>query len=376
MSILLAGITLYGQTTKKISGVVKDDAGNPLPGATVTVKGQSKKVYALTDLDGRYTISIPGLDEKTELEFSYLGMKPAMAQVGKRAVVDVVMQSDGNYLDEVVIVAGYGLAQKRSDMTGSAYQVDSKKLDKLPAARIDNLLDGMVPGLTIETQEGSTGGRSQYKIRVRGDASLSASSEPLWIIDGVPVYTGTGTSSTLSGMSYKVSPLSFINPDDIESMTVLKDAATTALYGADGANGVILVTTKSGQGDSKLRVNASVRYGLSQVDRSTLLRLCSTEQWWSLAEEAWTNAGYSMSNFPYHIPSSKVKSSGIFFGSKCNPLTLPFFASSGRQAAGAHKHSDFISCGCFPARILATTPPILIPRTPIRFLSTNSKFLI
>lgn len=338
MSILLAGITLYGQTTKKISGVVKDDAGNPLPGATVTVKGQSKKVYALTDLDGRYTISIPGLDEKTELEFSYLGMKPATAQVGKRAVVDVVMQSDGNYLDEVVIVAGYGLAQKRSDMTGSAYQVDSKKLDKLPAARIDNLLDGMVPGLTIETQEGSTGGRSQYKIRVRGDASLSASSEPLWIIDGVPVYTGTGTSSTLSGMSYKVSPLSFINPDDIESMTVLKDAATTALYGADGANGVILVTTKSGQGDSKLRVSASVRYGLSQVDRSTLLRLCSTEQWWSLAEEAWTNAGYSMSNFPYqdneHNSYSTTSTDwyDVYFGTGSNAQYNVSVSSGGAKA--------------------------------------------
>ena len=235
LSILLCGITLYGQNSKKVSGVVKDDTGNPLPGATVTVKGQSKKVYALTDLDGRYTISIPGLSENTELEFSYLGMKPAEAKVGKRSTVDVVMYTDGNMIDEVVIVAGYGLAQKRSDMTGSAFQVDSKKLEKLPAARIDNLLDGMVPGLTIEEKDGSTGGRSQYRIRVRGDASLSASSEPLWIIDGVPVYTGTRTSSTLSGMSYSVSPLSFINPDDIESMTVLKDAATTALYGADGA---------------------------------------------------------------------------------------------------------------------------------------------
>lgn len=338
MSVLLAGITLYAQTTKKISGVVKDDAGNPLPGASVTVKGQSKKVYALTDLDGRYTISVPGLDEKTELEFSYLGMKPAVEQVGRRAVVDVVMQSDGNYLDEVVIVAGYGLAQKRSDMTGSAYQVDAKKLDKLPAARIDNLLDGMVPGLSIETQEGSTGGRSQYKIRVRGDASLSASSEPLWIIDGVPVYTGTGTSSTLSGMSYKVSPLSFINPDDIESMTVLKDAATTALYGADGANGVILVTTKSGQGDSKLRVSASVRYGLSQVDRSTLLRLCSTEQWWSLAEEAWTNAGYSMSNFPYqdneHNSYSTTSTDwyDVYFGTGSNAQYNVSVSSGGAKA--------------------------------------------
>ena len=299
LAVLLLVTALSAQNSRKVTGAVKDEGGSPLPGATVTVKGLSQKVYALTDIDGNYSISVPGLTEKTVLEFSYLGMKPAEVQVGKRSQVDVVMYPDGNVLDEVVIVAGYGLAQKRSDMTGSAYQVDSKKLEKLPAARIDNLLDGMVPGLSITEKDSSTGGRSQYSIRVRGDASLSASSEPLWIIDGVPVYTGTRTSSTLSGMSYSVSPLSFINPDDIESMTVLKDAATTALYGADGANGVILVTTKSGGADSKTRVNASVRYGLSQVDRSTLLRLCSTEQWWSLAKEAWTNAGYKMENFPY-----------------------------------------------------------------------------
>ena len=297
-AVLLFATALFGQNSRKITGLVKDETGDPLPGATVTVKGQSQKIYALADIDGNYSITVPGLTEKTVLVFSYLGMKPSEIQVGNRTKIDVVMSPDGNVLDEVVIVAGYGLAQKRSDMTGSAYQVDSKKLDKLPAARIDNLLDGMVPGLNI-TEEDSSGGRSRYSIRVRGDASLSASSEPLWIVDGVPIYTGNGTVATLSGMSYNVSPLSFINPDDIESMTVLKDAATTALYGADGANGVILVTTKSGGADSKARVSASVRYGVSQVDRSTLLRLCNTEQWWSLAKEGWTNAGYSMENFPY-----------------------------------------------------------------------------
>ena len=334
--ILASCFPLSGQNSKKISGTVKDDTGSPLPGAAVTVKGQSKEVYALTDLDGRYTISVSGLTEDTELEFSFLGMKPAEVKVGKRSTVDVVMYPEGNQLDEVVIVAGYGLAQKRSDMTGSAYQVDSKKLEKLPAARIDNLLDGMVPGLTIQ-ENSSTGGRSQYSIRVRGDASLSASSEPLWIIDGVPVYTGTRTSATLSGMSHSISPLSFINPDDIESMTVLKDAATTALYGADGANGVILVTTKSGEGDSKTHVNASVRYGVSQVDRSTLLRLCSTEQWWALAKEGWTNAGYSMENFPYqdneHNSYSTTSTDwyDVYFGTGSNAQYNVSASSGGRK---------------------------------------------
>ena len=275
-----------------VQGTVTDSEGETLVGVFISVKGT--KTGTTTDLDGRYNLSLSG---PATLIFQYMGMADMEVPVDKARTLDIVMKSD-NTLDEVVITAGYGLAQKRSDMTGSAFQVASEQLQTLPAARVDNLLQGMVPGLAIE-ESTTSAARTRYTIRVRGDASLNATSEPLWIVDGVPVYNGSNGSGTVSGTSYSVSPLSFINPDDIESITVLKDAATTSIYGADGANGVIIVTTKQGKGDGKLHVTASAKYGVSRVDRSTLIKLLNAEQWWGLAKTSWVNAGYDLAYFPY-----------------------------------------------------------------------------
>ena len=286
--------TLNAQTKAyKVSGTVADDSDEPLAGVFITIKGT--KTGASTDLDGKFTINIASGGKQT-LVFQYLGMKEQEVQVAGEQVLSIQMKSD-NTLEEAVISAGYGLAQKRSDMTGSAFQVESKQFATLPASRVDNILSGMVPGLSIE-EKSDYAVRSRYNIRVRGDASLSATSEPLWIVDGVPIFTGD-KNGRITGVSYDVSPLSFINPDDIESITVLKDAATTSIYGADGANGVILITTKQSSGDGKLHVSASMKYGIAKVDRSTLARYCNAEQWWSLAQEAWTNSGYALENFPY-----------------------------------------------------------------------------
>ena len=274
-----------------VKGCVRDASGETLIGVYVFVK--NKKTGTTTDLAGNYSIKVTG---PCTLVFQYMGMETREVKVDKAATLNVTMEND-NTLEEAVISAGYGLAQKRSDMTGSAYQVESSQFRTLPAARMDNLLQGMVPGMDIQESTISSA-RTRYTIRVRGDASLNANSEPLWIVDGVPIYTGS-ESGAVPGMSTTVSPMLFINPDDIESITVLKDAATTSIYGADGANGVILVTTKQGKGDGKLRVSASMKYGISSVDKSTLLKLCNAEQWWALAREAWANAGYDPAIFPY-----------------------------------------------------------------------------
>ena len=263
-------------------GCVRDTGGETLVGVFVQIKGT--KTGTTTDLDGNWSLNLQG---PGTLVFQYIGMENQELKVDKAGTYNVVMKGD-NTLDEVVITAGYGLAQKRSDMTGSAFQVESTQLQSLPAARVDNLLQGMVPGLSIE-ESTSSAARTRYTIRVRGDASLNANSEPLWIVDGVPIYTGS--QGSISGMSYTVSPMSFINPDDIESITVLKDAATTSIYGADGANGVILVTTKQSKGDGKLHITASMKYGIANVDKSTRMKLCNAEQWWGLAKESWVNAG-------------------------------------------------------------------------------------
>lgn len=290
-----AGQISAQQKSFTVSGTVTGMRdGEPLVGATVNVTGT--QVFVVTDLDGHYSIDVPVGTKTPKLNFSYLGYEASEKAVNKAQVLDIQLSED-TVLEEAVITAGYGLAQKRSDMTGSAFQVESKQFQSLPAARVDNMLSGMVPGLTID-ESSTPAARTRYNIRVRGDASLSANSEPLWIIDGVPIYTGDRTGQ-VTGTSYSVSPMSYINPDDIESITVLKDAATTSIYGADGANGVILVTTKQSSGDGAVHVTASARYGVSKVDPSTLIKLCNAEQWMQLAQESWVNSGFDLQYFPY-----------------------------------------------------------------------------
>lgn len=275
-----------------LKGKVTDEHGEPLAGAMVMLKGTT--TGTMTDSDGRYELLVPQGKKDLSVIFSYLGMVQQEHPFTGQAVLNIQMVAD-NEIEAAVIDVGYGLLQKREDLTGSAFEVKSVDIAKKPAARIDNLLAGIVPGLVVNEDKSS--GRTKVSIRIRGEGSLSASCEPLWIIDGIPVYTGSSTNSVY-GTSYSVSPLSFLNPDDIESMTVLKDAATTTIYGADGANGVILVNTKKAQ-SGKTVYNASVRYGISRVDRSTTLKVLNADQWWQVAEEAWTNAGKSMSIFPY-----------------------------------------------------------------------------
>lgn len=288
-----AGVPPQQKTKQDLFGKIVDDAGEPLPGVVVFPKGEMAKAVT-SDLDGNYSVRVPS-GKNTTFVFQFLGMETQEIAVSAPGRKDVVMKSD-NLLEEAVISVGYGLAQKREDMVGSAFQVTSDQLKFRPAERMDNMLVGMVPGLSII--EDSSGGRPSVKLRVRGDGSLSASNEPLWIIDGVPVYSN-GNSSGIAGMgTSSISPISLMNPDDIESMTVLKDASTVALYGADGSNGVILVTTKKAK-SGKLSMNASVRYGYDDIDPSTRIKYLHADQWLALAKEGWVNSGRDIKNFPY-----------------------------------------------------------------------------
>ena len=286
-----SGVPPQPKGQSHLYGKITDDGGEPLPGVVVFPKGATNKAVT-SNLDGNYSIPVPK-DAGTVFVFQFLGMETQEIAVSAPGRKDVVMKSD-NMLDAAVSI-GYGLIQKRDDFTGSAVQVSKDQIAMRPADRIDNLLAGSVPGMNVI--EDSTNGRPSVKIRIRGDGSLSASNEPLWIIDGVPVFQGTRTNS-VTGTSYTVSPLSYMNPDDIESITVLKDASTTTLYGADGSNGVILVTTKGSKG-GEVSYNASVRYGLSTLDKSTVKKLVNGPQYLALAKEAWTNSGRSLSTFPY-----------------------------------------------------------------------------
>lgn len=279
-----------------VEGIVRAEDGEPLVGVFVYIKGG--KINTMTDLDGRYSLKLPSAGKKYLVVFQYLGMENMEVMVEGGRVLDVTMKSE-NELEGSVIVGAYGSAQRREDLVGSAFQVNSDVLKDKPVGRVDNLLEGIIPGLSVNanTDEASST-RTRLQTRIRGEASLSASNEPLWIVDGVVQYTGSATG-TMPGMSYTVSPLSYLDPSDIESITVLKDADQVAIYGANGANGVILITTKSGHKNMPLRVNATVKFGIAAPDYTTMFKMMNASQYLEVAKEAWVNAGNKMSDFPY-----------------------------------------------------------------------------
>ena len=277
-----------------VAGTVLDTNGDPLAGVTIQQRGTQNKT--VTDIEGRYTIRLKAGAART-LTFSYVGMT-TQTLAAKGSMLRVVMKEDAHSLQDIVVVGAYGTAQKRSDLVGSAYQVNADQLKGLPQQRLDVMLDGLIPGVKIAPNTNDPGSpRTRYEVRVRGEASLTASNEPLWVIDGTPMYTGDKTNQ-MPGTSYTVSPLSFINPDDIASITVLKDATATSIYGADGANGVILVTTKRGR-QGKMRVSVNTQYGIAHIDESTAPKVMNAQQWLTAAQAAYANAGLDMRTFPY-----------------------------------------------------------------------------
>lgn len=208
----------------KISGKISDENNQGLPGASVVVSGTS--TGTTTDLDGNYSLSIP---EGSTLTISFVGYITQQIEVGGRAIIDIQMQVDAEQLEEVVVI-GYGTAQK-SDLTGSVASVDTKSLENIPNSRVDQILQGRAAGVQITSVSGAPGAGTV--IRVRGGNSIEGSNEPLWVIDGIIV-----------GQDFNLNNL---NSNDIKSIEILKDASSIAIYGSRGANGVVLVTTKSGK---------------------------------------------------------------------------------------------------------------------------------
>ena len=215
--------------TNTVKGTVNGSDG-PVIGATVKVKGSSTGV--VTDYDGNYTIKVKPGDVLT---FSYLGMSTKEVKVGKQTKIDVTLVEDDKLLDEVVVV-GYG-KMKRSDLTGSVVSVNSKAIEKSVPTSVDQVLQGRAAGVQIQANTGTPGGSST--IRIRGTNSLNATSQPIFVIDGIII----DSSGSDDGNS---NPLASINPSDIVSMDVLKDASATAIYGSRASNGVIMITTKRG----------------------------------------------------------------------------------------------------------------------------------
>ena len=294
--LLLSAPWLAAQRGFTVTGVVTDAEGEPVTGVSV-ICGANRQ-GTITKGDGTY--SILAASKTAELEFSFLGMKTQTVRIDGRSRIDVVLEDDAETLENALVVGAYGVKQRREDMVGSAFQVNSTDLQFKPKARVDNLLEGLIPGMSIENSSDSGGStRDRFNVRIRGQSSLYGSSAPLWVVDGVPLYTGSA-SGQMPGVSQTVSPIGMLDPNDIESITVLKDADQTTIYGANAAGGVILVTTKRGSaGNEPLKLSATLNYGVSMPDKSTMVKLMNAEQYMEIAKEAWTNAGNSLSSFPY-----------------------------------------------------------------------------
>lgn len=231
--------TLVAQSTVTISGQIFDNENIPLPGASVVEKGTTNGTA--TDVDGNYKLSVP---EGTTLVISSIGYVSQEVAIGSRTKIDVVLSVDVKELKEIVVV-GYG-TQNKSTFTGSAVTLNQKNLNKAPVS-LENLLQGKMSGVQI-FQNNSTPG-APLSIRIRGTNSLNANSEPLYVVDGLPLSEGIGYS---------------MNPEDIASITVLKDASSTSIYGARGANGVVMITTKSGE-NRKSQISLHSNYGVQRV---------------------------------------------------------------------------------------------------------------
>ena len=272
IAVLGGGMLLAMAQSRQLSGTVVDQAGSPVVGATVMVEGST--VGTTTGAGGRFTLAVPA---DGTLQVSFIGYQTQSVPVNGRTSVEIRLSEDTKAIDEVLVVA-YGTAKKES-FTGSAAVIKSENLEKRVVSNVSKALDGQVAG--VQTTSGSGQPGSEATVAIRGFGSISASSSPLYVVDGI-AYSGS---------------ISAINPDDIESITVLKDASAGALYGARGANGVIVINTKRGR-EGNVEVNFKATLGVSScaipdydlVNQREFVEL----NWQSLYNTAYFTSGYTV----------------------------------------------------------------------------------
>ncbi len=275
LAMLLLPFSVFAQTGKTIKGTVTDENGEPLIGATVKVEGSS--AGTVTDLDGHYQLQLPA--NAKQISVSYVGYYTSTLNVASETM-NISMNRDSQTLNDVVVI-GYGV-RKKNDLTGSVATIGSKDFNKGMISSAEELMNGKIAGVQIVNGGGSPTAGST--IRVRGGASLNASNDPLIVLDGVPMEVGGSVSG--SGNF-----LSLINPNDIETMTVLKDASSTAIYGSRASNGVIIITTKKGSGDG---VKVSFQSTNSIASRTKTSDMLSTDEFVSVVNDRGTERQKSL----------------------------------------------------------------------------------
>lgn len=280
-TLLLMSLSAIVYSQKTVSGTVLDEAGQSLIGVNITVKGTANGT--ITDLDGKFSMEVS--NDEDVLVFTYTGFETVEEIVGNRMVVDLLMKESATTLDEVVIT-GYGL-QRKGAITGSVTELKSRSIEQVPTASFEGALQGNVAGLQATNIDGTPGGNTQ--VRIRGIGSITASSEPLYVIDGIIVQSGSIQSLNGNG-GRSGNVMAGINPNDIETITVLKDASSMAIYGSRGANGVIVITTKSGQ-SGKPKISLKTQFGRNTIASQNLLQPLNAEQYTQLFLEGYINGG-------------------------------------------------------------------------------------
>ncbi len=240
---------------REVRGRVTDEKGDGLPGVSIVVKGTQQGT--VTNAEGQYEISVP--NDNTTLIFSFVGYVSQEVVVGSRTSIDIPLKADEKALEEVVVV-GYGTVKKK-DLTGSVSSIGSREIHSRPISGLNQALQGQVPGVQVTQASNAAGGGVQ--IRIRGGNSISANNEPLYVVDGFPVSVPAPASGAANTNAFP-NVLATLNPGDIESMEVLKDASATAIYGSRGANGVVLITTKRGK-EGSTKIDFDIYAGLSRI---------------------------------------------------------------------------------------------------------------
>ncbi|MDR1356685.1 MAG: SusC/RagA family TonB-linked outer membrane protein [Tannerellaceae bacterium] len=278
--LLANALPAMAQTGVRVKGVVTSEAdGSPLIGVNVVQRGTTNGV--VTDIDGNYELTVP---QGAQLDFSYVGFFNQQITVAAgRTSYNVILREDSQSLEEVVVI-GYGTVRK-SDLTGAVSSIKSEELQKLPMTSIDQGIQGRAAGVQVTNTSGAPGG--QVSIRVRGGNSLSSSNEPLYVIDGFPISAGSMAQGT-NNSSLANNAMATINPNDIESIEILKDASAAAIYGSRGANGVVLITTKRGK-TGKVKVTYDGYAGTQKIAKT--LDFMNGEEYATMSNVAAANAG-------------------------------------------------------------------------------------
>ncbi len=268
------------QTTKMaVNGMIMDEKGAPLPGVSIRVKGTTTGVT--TDGNGNYSISVPS--ENSVLQCSYVGFESREIPVAGQRTINIVLKQKSASLNDLVVI-GYGV-QSKKNMTSSVSSIKGSELTGIAVTSLDAALQGKAPGVQVVQNSGAPG--DETYIRIRGNGSLFGENRPLYVIDGVPMSNLPAAQYGISGDGQRIATTNNINPNDIQSVEILKDAAATAIYGSRGANGVVLITTKRGA-EGKSRFNFSMYTGVANIPKR--LPLLSGDQFVDLFNESRTNA--------------------------------------------------------------------------------------